>query len=666
MASISASPNPVGVYSAGGRGSTTITYDLRPELQLGGGTLHVSDGVMQEDIVLNLPFGAIDYAKIEYGKTYTFTLRSGSSDLASTMVTTFDLRQQLAAGFSQAYVPQLRPQMITNLVVKPGIDTVRISFRTTLPTIPLTEIRDHNGTYVDGRMPLFGGRRTRHEVMFGLETPLALNEKHSFKIEAFGSTKNPSSPNKAVVTGEFITGTRNVDVMYEMLDVHDDGDSTGAGEFTFAFAVGDVETGAPLGNPGFLSRDISDKDPPIDLGITLPLTDVHRQIWLEVIAHEDDGDFWRGLHAVGIRPERFDGAGGKYSDDGQLEIVDLTIVMDVDTDPGRWMIPFELRTGDWPVDFVVAGHLGVEAIEGSVISTKIGKLGPPSQSSTFLTEPGSIARLAVGGVGERTEEVALGGDGAFYRRSIKRERSKLGGGSEWTRVELPGRGTPAVAAVGDAFDLVDLDERGGVLHGRYDPSRPKAPKWRRLGGNFAHVVPAVTPGKGKGAEAGLVLFGLADDGDLFVRDVSDEGRDWTRLGDGPVGAVTVVTVPGVGAVLFAMGEDRLLRCFMKKGGRWRAQAVEKPARGDRPPQSLTAVVIETAGEQGSKGMRREVVIGALSDDQRVQTLRWPDFPSDPPATGWEDAGTVQGLLVAPKTRAAPRRGTKAKSSKRTR
>ena len=316
MASISVSPNPVGVYTAAGMGITTITYDFRPELKLGGGTLHVSDGVMQEDIVLNLPFGAIDYTKIEHGKTYIFTLRSGSFDLASTMVTTFDLRQQMAGGFSQSYVAPARPQMITNLVVKPGIDTVRISFRTTLPTIPTTEIRDHNGTFVDGRMPLFGGLRVRHEVEFGLEAPLALNQKHTFKIEAYGPTKNPSSPNKAVVTGEFITGTRNVDVMYEKLDVHDDSDFGGSGECSFMFAVGDVETGAQLGPHSFMSRrDISDKDPPIDLGIKLSLTDVHRLLWLEVIGSEDDGEPWGGIQGRGMRPE-FTGVGGTYSDDG--------------------------------------------------------------------------------------------------------------------------------------------------------------------------------------------------------------------------------------------------------------------------------------------------------------------------------------------------------------
>ena len=166
-------------------------------------------------------------------------------------------------------------------------------------------------------------------------------------------------------------------------------------------------------------------------------------------------------------------------------MLDLTIVVDVDTDPGRSTIPFELRTGDWPFDFVVTGHLGVHAIEGSFISTKIGNLGPPSSSSAFLTEPGSIAGLAIGGVGERTEQVALGGDGIFYHRSLRRERTKTGGGSEWTRVELPGRGTPAVAAVSSALDLIDLDERGGVLHSRYDPLKAKATKWRRLGAEIS-------------------------------------------------------------------------------------------------------------------------------------------------------------------------------------
>ncbi|HEX6604544.1 MAG TPA: hypothetical protein VF027_06670, partial [Sphingomicrobium sp.] len=386
---------------------------------------------------------------------------------------------------------------------------------------------------------------------------------------------------------------------------------------------------------------------------------VHRELWLQVIASEDDGDPWGGIHARGIRPV-YDGPGGKYEDDGQTEFVELTITKSVETDPGRTSIPFELRTGDWPLDFVVAGHLMVNATEGSVVSTKMGKLGPPSQSSTFLTDPGDIARLAVGGVEERTEDVALGGDGAFYHRSIRRERSKTGGGSEWTRVELPGRGTPAVAAVGDMLELIDLDDRGAVLQARYDPRKGRGAKWRRLGGDFAHVVPVVEPGKGRGAEPGLVLFGIAADGDLFVRNAGADGGDWSRLGDRPVRAVAPVSAAGSRTALLAVDDHGALLHFERRNGRWRQQELSS-VPGDRPTQLLTAVIADQPDGKDPKKVRRDLMIAAMGEDRAVRLLRWPDYPAGSPETRWQDLGSVQDLLAIAPAGPARRRRASAKS-----
>jgi hypothetical protein len=311
-------------------------------------------------------------------------------------------------------------------------------------------------------------------------------------------------------------------------------------------------------------------------------------------------------------------------------------------------IPFELRTGDWPLDFVVAGRLEVNATEGSVISTKMGKLGPPSSSSTFLTEPGSIARLAIGGVEERTEDVAIGGDGAFYHRSIRRERSKTGG-SEWTRVELPGRGTPVVAAVGEMLDLVDLDERGGVIHSRFDPAKGKGAKWRRLGGDFEYVVPAVERAKGRGAEPKLVLFGMGPDGGLFVRDASGEGSDWTRLGDRPVRALAPVSAPGSKTALLAVADNGALVHFEQGNGRWRQQELSS-VPGGSPAQLLTAVIHDQPGGKDPKAIRRDLMIAAMGEDRSVRLLRWRDYPSGSPEKRWEELGSVQDLLsLAPAT-----------------
>ena len=76
---------------------------------------------------------------------------------------------------------------------------------------------------------------------------------------------------------------------------------------------------------------------------------------------------------------------------------------------------------------------------------------------------------------------------------------------------------------------------------------------------------------------------------------------------------------------------------------------------------LTAVVIEGLDGKDAKRMRRDLVIGAMSEDHRVRILRWPGYPAGAPERRWEELGPVQELLTqggkeaAAKTRGAPRR-----------
>ena len=670
MPTISASPNPVGVYSRNPpRATTYVSWNTESGAV---GNASVSENGGQPKPLGSGQAGGPVPLEVTLGSTYRLSLTippgiggGGPTEVAAAMVETFDLRQQMAVGFSQSFVPQLGmpsvlPQMITGLVVRPGVDMVQIAFRTTLPTIPTTELRDDAGNWVDGKLPLFGGLRTRHEVEFGFEDALALNTKHSFKIEAFGPTGDPASPNKAVVTGEFITGTRNVDVVWEMLDLHDDSDSTGAGELSFAFAVGDVGTGAALGNPGFLNRDISDDEPPIDLGITLALTDVHREIWLQVLAHEDDKDFlpFSGISSRGMIPS-FEGPGGRYEDDGDAETVELTIVANVDTDPGLTTISFELRTGDWPLDFVVTGHLDVDAIVGSVIAPKMTKSKLPPKRDALLTKPGDVFGLVGDGSSGMADVVALGADGALYHRRRDRQGASGRGRDEWNRIELPGLGKPVALASGaDSLDLVDLDARGGVLHCEFDAAKPKRAKWRKLGGDFRQVVPVADAAKRKGERPGVALFGIDQDGALHVHDARGEGREWTRLGDVPVGAVAPVS--GNAAALLAVAGDGSLLHFAKSKGRWRSEVVARKAPGDGPTQLLTAAIVDRGDGKDPKSRHRDLVIGTMNAARQVHALHWPDYPEGSPEPRWRELGNLQDLMLSQSE--APRRGRKSAKS----
>ncbi len=668
MPTISASPSPVGVYSRNPPKATTFVSWNTESAAVG--TASVSENGGQPKTLGSGQAGGPVPIEVTLGSTYRLSLTvppgiggGGAGEVAAAMVETFDLRQQMAAGFSQAFVPQLGmpqvlPQIITGLVVRPGIDTVQISFRTTLPTIPTTELRDEAGNWVDGKLPLFGGLRTRHEVEFGFEKALALNKKHSFKIEAFGPTGDPASPNKAVVTGEFITGRRHADVMFEVLDVRNDSDSGGAGEFDFLFRVGDVGTGAALGPPSFWDGDIVDRDPPIDLGIVMPLTDVHRELWLEVIGDENDQEPYGGIAAIGAASD-FKGPGGYYYDDGDIQRASLTIVMNIDRDPGRWMIPFELNTGEWQLAFKVTGHIAVRGHVGSVIAPKMTKSKLPPKRDAFLTKPGDVFGLVGDSASGTADVVALGADGALYHRRRNREGAGRRGRDEWNRIELPGLGKPVAVASGqDSLDLVDLDARGGVLHCEFDAARPKRAKWRKLGGNFRQVVPVAEPAKRKGERSGMALFGIDQDGALHVHNARGEVRDWARVGDVPV--TVVAPISGEAAALLAVASDGTLLHVAKSKGRWRSDAIARKAPGETPTQLLTAAIVERVNSKDPKSRNRDLVIGAMDAGHQVQTLQWPDYPDGSPEARWMALGPLQDLMLTQPD--APRRGRKSAKS----
>jgi hypothetical protein len=267
----------------------------------------------------------------------------------------------------------------------------------------------------------------------------------------------------------------------------------------------------------------------------------------------------------------------------------------------------------------------------------------------------------VAGVEERREHVALGADRALYHQSLKPEAKDQGEGSGWTRIELPGRGTPVVAATGpDMLDVIDLNDDGSVIHCGYDLKKSRAGRWRKLGGKFREIHPGISTGRG---DANVTLFGVAEDGGIHVRDVHSEGQDWVRLGDRPARAVNAVSATGAGASLLAVSDDGRLIHYSRRSGRWKGEAVSERVPGERPTQLLTSVVIDQHEGKDRKSRRRDLVIGAMSEDYRVQILRWPNYPMGQPEARWKELGSVQDLLVEDsedaivKTRPASRKAT---------
>jgi len=444
----------------------------------------------------------------------------------------------------------------------------------------------------------------------------------------------------------------------------------------FDFGAGDADTGFAMGEPwpSFGWTDISQYDDPVALNQQITIPHGPERLWVQTIALEDDRTIWTGGITFGRRPT-FTEAGFTYQANAAAQQASATEVLEIENTPGKRTTNFELRTGDFPVDFVMSCRLVVDVKLGAVIRPF--RLQPPiGGMATVLSEPGSISGLITPGPSERTEVVALGADGALLHRSIAQELpERRDDNGDWTRIELPGRGKTSVVASGpDMLDLVFLDSEGRVSHRSYNPREPRTVKWRSLGGRFREISAAYSPSNKKKAD-GTVVFGVAEDGGVHVRELRDRGQDWRRVGDHAVRAVTPVSIPGQGAALFAVGDDRTLHYFVKRDGRWVSRTAPVPLPGRVPTQSLSATFHLPQARKGQRA-QAELVLGAMGEDHLVRILRWPGFPAGAPRN-WEELGPLQELLTPgadsrparSRQRASagspkPRRGSRKKVSRR--
>ena len=414
--------------------------------------------------------------------------------------------------------------------------------------------------------------------------------------------------------------------------------------------AGDADTTDPLGEPwpSFGWTEISDSGPLVKIDRKITIEKAPRRIWAQTVAIESDMTIIPTEWYVSFRSSpRFASPGSEEYNTSSYQRSVATAHIELEDTPGTPnTTPFELRTGDFDVDFVMTCRVVTDSKFGQFIAPKMHKVHPRSIASAVLTSPGDISALSATGNAAGGAIVALGPDNALYHRGVGRgDLAKRLDDDDWARVELPSSGTPTVVASGaDRLDVLLLRPDGVVMHAARS-SRADTHRWRDLGGNFRQLLAAAQPATSETADPTVVLFGLADDGSVHVRDAQHEGGDWARLGDQSLRAFTATTVPGVGAVLFAIGEDLILRCFLRENGRWRSLAIEGRTRGDRPPHSLAVVLVESAAGKGSEGAEQGIVVGALGDEQRVQILRWTGFPSSPLWSDWTDAGSIQDLLI---------------------
>lgn len=639
MIQFTATPSSIGIYGAGSGTSTIhwetdegyngivyVRIDNGPEEKLGGSQ---DRGARRGNLPLALNLGQV--ARLSLRRV------DNGVEIASLQVDTYDVRAELAGGFSQAYFPNLRPQLITNLVVTPGVDTVRVRFRTTRPTIPTVGLFGPDNVYVDGRMPLFAGLQTLHQFEFGMDKPLALGAKHTLHIEAFGATGDATSPRKVIRQVEFVSGTRSADVSFETIKVRNDSDSGGDGEIAFAFAVGDRGTGEKIGDhvyfPASGYLEISDDDPALAVGVTIPLPSAPRVIWAQVNGSDDDSSSWPLDGLRFLLPPEFKGEGGSYRDQYSSENVDLAVSVDLGDEPGRFAIPLEMETGPFPFEFAVSGHVFVNAEAGRVNLTKSGKLRFPPSASAFLTEPGDAMKVRTGGT---SRHIAYGADQAVHISEGSRSRASPDGGS---RVALPVAGTVSVSRGPDERLWIHaLNAEGAVFELQPGSTSGKGEDWRSLGGNLREVHPL--PGM-----AGPVLAGIGRDGNLYALNEEEKSSQWAMIAKGDFTTLTAVALPGGPVGIMASDGDRTVTFLERHEKGWRHHALSGVIGGKSAIQGL-AVALSCE----SPGKGREALptlhVAALDDDWNVHLFRWAGFPSDSPASNWEELGSVQSLVSA--------------------
>jgi hypothetical protein len=105
-----------------------------------------------------------------------------------------------------------------------------------------------------------------------------------------------------------------------------------------------------------------------------------------------------------------------------------------------------------------------------------------------------------------------------------------------------------------------------------------------------------------------------------------------------------------------VGYDGTLVHYSKRNGRWRVEALGERVPGEIPTQLLTAVVIGQVDGKDSKSMRRDLIIGAMSEDHCVRILCWSAYPNGAPERRWKELGPVQELLSEDAKALLPRLG----------
>lgn len=634
---LTASNNPVYV-KAGATGATTIAWEMDIAAGEAGGSVNLSINGGAPTTFAVIPATAPTGSKVQtvrLGETYFFTLRRSPDNalLASLTVTVIE---EDGAIFGTAVGAPLEylinpPQRILGLRVEPSVDTVRVSFTTKHPTIPVIEVETLDGVNVGRVIPLLAGLQTAHETIVGLSEPLPQATRLRLKITVPGQSRLAGGKARDVVRAvEFTTGSRAINVLFDTIYIRADGDPMGAGDFTFQLSAYDREHTSG----GFRTdyEDIDAGDPPFRLAVDIPLRMTKREVIVTAQAADDD----ELLRTLLLLPERGDqpGSGFYYLNGAETGWArDVISVANVEQ-PGLTVIPFTLDNGDHKVAFTVNGRVNAIVTPGQgYVETRPKSARASAPRIVALKGPGRAAQV-VGGNRESGARIALDANGAVWLKYFAPGRAPSAP-VEWRRAAAaPGGAVTLVLDAADRPTLLALDEKGEAIFWRANQA---GGEWIKLGAKLAGAITAA-----KGRDGQLDLFGVDAAGRVLRRafdPLKPKPAEWRRVGDGVAG--NLVALPQAsGVALFAIDhEGQIVHAFL---------------RGDETPsfERIGGPRTECFGAEALVADIGGVLVSALTDERVLHVLHWREFPRGKPHRQWREKGVIDEII--PMTPIEPR------------
>ena len=468
---------------------------------------------------------------VHLGSEYVFELRAAGSEklVVQYVVKTKEQDVLRLSDATHVHIPE--KQAVYQLQIEPGIESVRVRFRTRQSCAPILEVR-HT---LDNNLVI--GRLGPNGIVHDFDLPLSLdptsqNTTFELKIHVT-STKDAVQP--AEIRRLFRTGTRQAQVTFQHVVVRDDGDPgfvLGDGDFFFKIGAGE------LGVSKEFPTTEAESQRAIDIGsgqdrsfgsfdLVIATDRAPEGIWVQARVTEYDSynlppgvDDPTSFADEGVRQYSFG--------DGDGDAIVMTKWFDLTSIDGE--IPFTLDTGPRVFDLTIHGRISVQTQDGALLASQIVKPELPIQAVDHVTYVDRGGRALVGS--DTWLQRSL--DGELHR--VHRAENALH--ARWSRLAKATTAPITVVQGEHGPRIFSLDDKGRALTLDSD-----SVDWRPIGGAFVGRLLAVSGLRGP------ILVGLDQHGAVHQ---SDGDGEWRRVAEGVTGDLSVFA-SGDGIALVARG-----------------------------------------------------------------------------------------------------------------